>query len=214
MTRLILLFIASVLPLSAHADGDVDGVIKGVEAAYKDVKTLRADFVQVTRSKAMGDETRQRGRVKLKRPRKMQWVFTQPAGKEFVTNGETMWVWSASENQVIVSKGMASSGQGMSQLLDDLNRLGELFDVTLLDNAGKPNSVLLSLKPKQDAGFQNLQLRLAKKDYTVQEVLMVDAFNNEVQLTFSAVKNNVDIADGDFTFAVPDGAQVLNADGP
>ena len=48
----------------------------------------------------------------------------------------------------------------------------------------------------------------------VQEVLMVDAFSNEVHLTFSAVKNNVDIDDGQFSFNVPDGAQVLNTDGP
>jgi len=205
--------LASVFASTALAEGDVSAVIQGVEAAYKDVRTLRADFVQVTRSKAMGDETRQRGRVKLKRPRKMKWVFTQPAGKEFVTNGETMWVWSAAENQVIVSKGVAG-GQGMSQLLDDLNRLSELFDVTLLDSSGKPNSVLLSLQPKQDAGFQSLQLRLAKKNYTVQEVVMVDAFSNEVHLTFNAVKNNVAIDDGQFNFVVPDGAQVLNTDGP
>ena len=32
----------------ALAEGDVDAVIKSVEAAYKDVQTLRADFVQVT----------------------------------------------------------------------------------------------------------------------------------------------------------------------
>ena len=100
------------------------------------------------------------------------------------------------------------------QLLDDLNRLSELFDVTLLDSSGKPNSVLLSLQPKQDAGFQSLQLRLAKKNYTVQEVVMVDAFSNEVHLTFNAVKNNVAIDDGQFNFVVPDGAQVLNTDGP
>ena len=214
MSRVMFLFLVSFLSPMALADGDVSAVIAGVEAAYKDVRTLRADFVQVTRSKAMGDETRQRGRVKLKRPRKMKWVFTQPAGKEFVTNGETMWVWSAPENQVIVSKGMAAGGQGMSQLLDDLNRLGDLFDVSLLDNKAKPNSVFLSLKPKQDAGFQSLKLRLTKKNYSVQEVVMIDAFGNEVQLIFNAVKNNVELDDSQFNFVVPEGAQVLNADGP
>ena len=124
--------VAVFFALPASAEGDVDAVIKSVEAAYKDVQTLKADFVQVTRSKAMGDETRQRGKVRLKRPKKMRWVFTQPASQEFVTNGDTMWVWSAADNQVIVSKGAAGGGSGVSQLLDDLNRLGELFDVELL----------------------------------------------------------------------------------
>jgi len=206
--------VAVFFALPASAEGDVDAVIKSVEAAYKDVQTLKADFVQVTRSKAMGDETRQRGKVRLKRPKKMRWVFTQPASQEFVTNGDTMWVWSAADNQVIVSKGAAGGGSGVSQLLDDLNRLGELFDVELLDSKGRPNTILLGLKPKTDAGFQSLKLRLMKKSFLVDEVVMIDAFGNEVQLTFNMVKTNTPIEDAEFNFAIPDGAQVLNTDGP
>ena len=202
------------LALPASAESDVDAVIKGVEAAYKDVQTLKADFVQITRSKAMGDETRQRGKVRLKRPKKMRWVFTQPTGQEFVTNGETMWVWSAADNQVIVSKGVAAGGSGVSQLLDDLNRLGELFNVEILESKGRPNTILLGLKPKTDAGFQSLKLRLMKKSYLVDEVVMIDAFGNEVQLTFNMVKTNAPLEDSEFNFVVPDGAQVLNTDGP
>ena len=206
--------VAVFFALPASAEGDVDAVIKSVEAAYKDVQTLKADFIQVTRSKAMRDETRQRGKVRLKRPKKMRWVFTQPASQEFVTNGDTMWVWSAADNQVIVSKGAAGGGSGVSQLLDDLNRLGELFDVELLDSKGRPNTILLGLKPKTDAGFQSLKLRLMKKSFLVDEVVMIDAFGNEVQLTFNMVKTNTPIEDAEFNFAIPDGAQVLNTDGP
>ena len=204
----------SVFGLAHAGGGDVQEVISGVEAAYKDVQTLRADFVQITRSKAMGDETKQRGKVLLKRPKMMRWTFTQPAGKLFVTNGEKMWVWSAPENQVIISSGMGGGSTGMSQLLEDLNRLGDLFDVKLLPNEGKSGSVLLELKPKQDAGFQNLKLQLAEKTYMVQSVVMVDAFGNEVDLRFNQVRTNVSLADSEFSFEVPKGAQVLNADGP
>ena len=60
MFRVLVMAVTVLFAPPALAEGDVDAVIKGVEAAYKDVQTLRADFVQVTRSKAMGDETRQR----------------------------------------------------------------------------------------------------------------------------------------------------------
>ena len=102
----------------------------------------------------------------------------------------------------------------MSQLLDDLNRLGELFDVEMLDNKGRPNTHLLGLKPKTEAGFQSLKLRLLKKSYLVDEVVMIDAFGNEVQLKFNQVKTNTPIEDTVFDFKVPEGAQVLNTDGP
>jgi len=212
--RFLAIAVTVMFAFPASAEGDVSAVITGVESAYKDVQTLKADFVQITRSKAMGDETRQRGKVQLKRPRKMKWLFTQPTGQAFVTNGDTMWVWSEADNQVIISKGMAGGGAGMSQLLDDLDRLSELFDVELLENKGRPNTVLLGLKPKSDAGFQSLKLRLLKKSYLVQEVVMIDAFGNEVQLSFNMVKTNLPIDDAQFNFVVPEGAQILNADGP
>ena len=125
-----------------------------------------------------------------------------------------MWIWSQDENQVIVSKGMGSGGAGMGQLLDDLNRLGELFEVTLIPEDAKAGSVVLGLTPKQEAGFQSLKLRLAQKDYAVQQVIMIDTFGNEVDLSFSQVKFNVAMTAEEFVFKVPAGAQVLNADGP
>ena len=215
MFRMLIIWLGSAFLACAHASsGDVQEIINGVEAAYKDVQTLRADFVQITRSKAMGDETKQRGKVMLKRPKMMRWTFTQPAGKLFVTDGQKMWVWSAPENQVIISSGMGGGNTGMSQLLEDLNRLGDLFNVKLLPNEGKNGSVLLELKPKQDAGFQNLKLQLTEKSYMVQSVVMIDAFGNEVDLRFNQVRTNVSLADSEFSFEVPKGAQVLNADGP
>ena len=214
MFRRILFLVLCAFTTPSLAESDVNAVIKAVETAYTDVTTLRAEFVQVTRSVAMGDETKQRGRVLLKRPKMMRWEFTQPAGNTFVTNGEKMWAWSAAEKQVIVSKAGASGGQGMAQLLDDLNRLGELFEATLVDDSGHPNSIVLALKPKTEAGFQKLTLRLSNKDYAVQHVVILDAFGNEVELSFNQVKNNVSIDDDRFTFQVPAGATVLNADGP
>tara|TARA_B100000530_G_scaffold226014_1_gene145767 strand:+ start:105 stop:782 length:678 start_codon:yes stop_codon:yes gene_type:complete len=208
------IFLLMTLAMPALGSSDVEQVIKGVEAAYKDVQTLRADFVQVTRSSAMGDETKQKGRVQLKRPKMMRWVFTQPQGKLFVTNGETMWVWSQDENQVIVSKGVGANGGGMGQLLDDLNRLGDLFDVVIVPDQGKAGSVVLGLTPKQETSFQSLKLQLEQKTYAVQQVVMVDAFGNEVELSFSQVKFNAEMPASDFVFQVPAGAQVLNADGP
>lgn len=214
MFRRFVILMMSAFSMPVLAEGDVASVIKGVEVAYTDVTTLRADFVQITRSAAMGDETKQRGRVLLKRPKMMRWEFTQPAGNTFVTDGQQMWVWSAAEKQVIVSSASAVGGQGMAQLLDDLNRISELFDAVLLDNAEHPNSVVLALTPKAEAGFQRLTLRLARESYSVEHVVMLDAFGNEVELAFNQVKNNVDIKDDRFTFKVPAGASVLNADGP
>ena len=202
---------------TAPADpATVTELVTAVETTYAGVQSIRADFVQVTHSATMAQETRQRGKVLLERPRKMRWDFQQPDSSSFVTDGATMWVWSSSSNQVIISSANAAAGAGMTQLLDDLNQIDEQFNVTLVDganDAGK-RSFVLELIPKKEASFKKLRLTIAKKKYTLEQVTLTDQFNNQVELAFSQVRMNTDIPDTEFTFQVPKGAQVIRTDGP
>lgn len=191
-------------------------LVAAIEKTYGAVSSLRADFVQVSRSKATGAESRQKGRVFLKRPKKMRWDFVAPEGSTFVTDGATMWVWSQSTNQVIISSAAANAGGGMTQLLDDLNQLDELFVVTLVDGAGNTakNQFVVDLVPRKESGFKKLRITFTKKKYTVEQVNLTDLFDNTVELSFSQVRMNQDIADTQFNFQIPAGASVIRADGP
>ncbi len=201
-------------PVAAADPANVTELVAAVESTYAGVNSLRADFVQVTRSASMGQETRQKGKVQLERPRKMRWDFQQPDASTFVTDGTTMWVYSAANNQVIVSAVAAGAQGGMTQLLDDLNQLDEQFNVVLLDGAGNAakTSYLIELTPKQQTSFKKLRLTLSKKKYEVQQVLLTDQFDNQVDLSFSQIKINQDIPDATFNFQVPAGAQVIRTD--
>ena len=215
--RLVLIAVVLVAGSRSAFAEELTTVIQGIETAYRDVQSLKADFVQVTRNAAMGEGARQRGKLEMKRPKKMRWSFVQPSGKLFVTDGETMWVWSEADNQVIVSPVLAQSGgDGMTQLLDGLDSLSKLFDVTLVDaNAGpEKRSYKLNLVPKTGGSFQSIDLLVSRKDYKVQRVSMLDAFGNTVELNFQHVKLNTEITDSRFSFPIPDGAQVIRTDGP
>lgn len=193
----------------------VTELVTAVESTYASVTSLKADFTQVSRSTTMGQETRQKGKVELKRPRMMRWDFSQPEASSFVTDGTTMWVYSASTNQVIVSP-VANGAGGMTQLLDDLNQLDELFIVTIVDGVGDASkkSFVLDLVPKtSNANFKKLRLTLEKKKYLPETVVLTDSFDNQVELTFSQVRVNQDIPDADFNFKAPKGATVVNAGG-
>ena len=189
-------------------------VVTAVEATYKDVTAMSADFVQVTRSDL--GETRQQGLVQLKRPRMMRWDFAEPA-TSFITDGSQLWVWAAAENQVIVTEDF-SAGSGssdMSQLLTDLSKLSELFDVQQLSQGGEDTgtSYTLELTPKTPTAFKQLQIVVARDGYTLQRVVMVDSFDGVVELDFSQVRLNPEIADNQFTFSIPEGATVIRTDG-
>ena len=186
-----------------------------VEAAYKGVSSMKADFTQVSRSAAMGEGEKQRGRIQLMRPRSMRWDFTHPDPKLFVTDGKTMWVYTPAEKQVIISQDLGGGDGGVDQLLTTLESLDELFEVTLVDRQGgiEKRSYVLELVPRKEGAFKSLRLELSRRKYELEKLVIVDAFDNETEMTFSNLKLNPTIAAAEFSFTVPSGIQVVRADG-
>ncbi len=193
----------------------VDEIVKAVEGVYSGVEALQADFVQISRSAALGDEQRQKGRVVVKRPRKMRWEFTSPDKKLFLTDGSTMWIWSPADNQVIVYKDFSASGSDVTGLLSDLNKLNELFEVELVAGEGGDRSYVLDLTPKSaEAGnFKQLRISFTKRHLLVDRVLLTDQFDNVTDLTFSQVKLDAKVDEDSFVFQVPAGAEVITPEG-
>jgi outer membrane lipoprotein carrier protein len=196
--------------------GTAAEVVQGVEQVYGRAECLQAEFTQVSRSAALGDEQRQRGKVVVKRPRKMRWEFTSPDKKLFVTDGQTMWIWSPADNQVIVYQDFSGGSTDVTGLLSDLSRIDEMFAVTMLPPAGPGQSYVLDLKPKnaQAGNFKQLQITFSRRRLLVERVVLTDTFDNLTDLTFTQVKLDAKVDDGAFTFAVPAGAQVITPEGP
>lgn len=216
-TLVVGLSVAGAMPAAmAHTTSEnVDQVVASVQDTYRNVTSLQANFVQVSRSAAVSGESTQKGKVEFKRPRKMRWEFLQPSKSLFVTDGTTMWTWTQADNQVIVSTDLGSAGGGMTELFDDLGKMKERFDVELVDPPSGPDhkDYVLELTPKQDTSFKKLEVYISRKKYTLDKVVMTDALDNRVELTFKQVKLNPDLPDADFVFQIPDGAKVIQAGG-
>lgn len=191
------------------AAADATQLVQQVEAKYKDVSAIQAEFVQISRSEVFGDE-KQSGQVVLKRPKKMRWIFRDGVHKEFVTDGKTMWIYTKEDNQVIKYNDIGSNTGQADQLLQSLDKLDEVFKVDLLESAS--GSHALDLQPKTPGQVKKLQLEL-DKNLVVSKVVITDQFDNVTELRFTEVKLNVDVPDSQFTFQVPAGASVISADG-
>ncbi len=188
---------------------DVKEIIDVVEATYGSATSIRADFLQVDRSKALGTEVRQRGKIALERPQKMRVEMGLPATQIYVSDGKTMWSYSVKDKVVYESPEIGGGG-GMNILLEDLGRLGELFNVTLLPEKppGKP-SVTVQLVPKQPGAFKSLELTLSKPKYVLQDLVLVNQFDDVTEMSFTAVRMNQDIPDAEFTFTAPPGVKLV-----
>lgn len=187
----------------------VDGVITAVESKYKDVEALTANFVQTTKSPLFGDEVTN-GELKVKRPSMMRWTFEGDGGKEFVTDGDTMWIYTKAENQVLKYEDVSSMKSQADSLLQSLDKLNELFEVSVVDD-GDEAIHTLALAPREgESQFKSLQLVL-DGEYVIQGVTMTDPFDNVTELAFSEVELGAKLEDAAFAFEIPEGAQLVEA---
>lgn len=194
-------------PAVAHASAEA--VVKAVESKYATVTGMKAQFTQTVKSALYGDET-QKGEVTLKRPAKMRWSFSGD-GKQFVTDGETMWIYNAPDKQVIRYEDVSAQAGSAQSLLTSLDRIGELFTIT-----DRPDDVghTLLLQPKTaDAQFKQVELHLDPQ-LIVEKVVITDSFDTVTELVFSQVTLDPAVSDDLFVFKVPPGVEVIESGSP
>ena len=194
---------------TAAAPADVSAVLAKVQAKYGKVDVLQATFSQTSSSPLYG-ASEQTGRLTVQRPKRMRWDF-DGEGKQFITDGATMWIYSKADNQVIRYTDFGSQAASADALLQSLDRLGELFDVSLLEGPG----VRLGLVPKDAASaaqVKKIVLSLSD-DMGLQEVEVIDAYDGNTRLRFDEVELGGTVPAGTFDFKVPDGAKVVDASG-
>lgn len=191
---------------TAHA-GTAE-IIDAVEAKYGKVDAMQADFVQTTRSQLYGEQVA-KGDMTVARPSKMRWNFAGEKAKQFVTDGDTMWIYNQAQNQVLKYDDISQATTGANALLQSLDRLSEMFEVELLEDTAQLKK--LTLKPKADDGqLKRIDLSLSG-ELLVKDLVVVDAFDTETALTFTNVDLAPKLDEKLFSFTPPAGVEVIEA---
>ena len=185
-------------------------LVQAVKAAYRNVSSVRADFVQTVANSAMGTPDRQRGKISLEKPRKLRVDLGVPLQSSVVSDGKTLWVYSVAQKQVIETPEVAA-GAEVGALLEDLAHIDDVFNVTLIDDKPPKPSHTVSLVPRKPGNFKAIQLTLSKQKYVIQELVLVDQLDNRTTMSFTNLRMNTDVPDTEFVFAVPQGVQVIKS---
>ena len=78
------------------ADFDVAQTLKGIETRYNGAKTLSLSFSETYASR--GRRRSEKGDLFLRKPGRMRWQYTAPAGKLFVSDGKFVFSYLPEEN--------------------------------------------------------------------------------------------------------------------
>jgi outer membrane lipoprotein carrier protein len=185
------------------------GVVEALEAKYATVDALKADFVQTTHSTVYGEDE-QRGSLLVKRPAMMRWEFHGDEERHFVSDGQTMWVYTKSDQQVIRYDNVGGERSALDSLLSSLDHIDELFEVQLAERF--EDVIALDLTPHDQEQVKKARLLLSDA-LVIRHLTIVDPFDSITDLAFSNVQLDPEIPDSAFVFEVPEGVEVIPAGG-
>jgi outer membrane lipoprotein-sorting protein len=188
---------------------DLDALMAQLSETYSEVSAVQASFTQKSRSQMYGEGPSQPGTVTIARPRRMSITFGGDMPSQFISDGETLWVYSPVNNQVIVTPDMSDSSDGISDLLESLSSLQERFEVTALPAA--VGSQTISLAPKDGAQFKGLQLTFDDA-LRLTRLEIVDKLDTVTIMDFDSFELNPALPEGMFAFEAPEGTTVVRTD--
>lgn len=181
-----------------------------VEARYREVNFLQAEFFQNSFLIGVDRSEASRGAVFFKKPGMMDWVYNEPEKQRFISDGKTIWYYQPELNQTTVTefKNTFETELPVTFLLG-MGSLVESF--TLKRTCLSDEGIILELQPKKGEGsLSGFSLLVNPRDYTPLGARTLDVGGNETTILLTKVVVNPPQFDHPFTFDVPRGVDIID----
>ena len=201
-----------VLLYLAGAQTDASAVLDRVTAAFKDLKLLTADFVQVVQNPMTGAPDTSRGKLYQLPPNRFGMRFSSPRGDRLVADGRFFWIYtpSTTPDQVIRTRIPAAGGAAGPNLLGQFaDRPHERYRARYVRAEGALDVVTL-LPLEKDQPFTEATLWVDRNDGLPRRLEFQETTGQRRVLVLSGLALNGEIPWREFTFSVPAGARVVD----
>ncbi len=199
---------------NAPPSPEAQKVLDRLDAAQREVRTLRAKVVE-TRSLALLEQPQVlRGELSFERPGRIRWEYRQPETRVYVLDGGSLTGWIPSKNQVEKVnvkryeqrlRRMVAFGQESKQLVRD-------FTVALADRpsvAGTDELVLVPKSRRLRHRIQQVRLAVDRTSGMPRRIEYRTADGNAVALDVEGIELNRGLAADTFALRIPPGARVV-----
>lgn len=172
-----------------------------LDAFAEDLETLSGRFEQVTVD-ADGRVTEESsGELYYARPDRFRWSYAEPFPQEIVADGEQLWHYDISLEQVTVRE-QPGAAESPLLVLTRPELLDRFYRVT------DSGSEVIEFEPLED-GTDIVQGRLYFRDGLPRQLELEDDFGQLTRLRLLELERNPEISPDVFEFSVPDGVDVL-----
>lgn len=209
MRRIALWVSLAVLPLAAD-NVDLKTLLKGIEQRYNHAQTLQVQYNETytVQGRARKSET---GVLTLRKPGRMRWDYSAPAGKLFLSDGKNVYLYTPDTHRV--EKEPLKASEDMRAPLAFL--LGKLdFSKEFRDFAMQPEGAnrVVTAKAKNDKlPYEKVEM-LVTPEYEIRRLVVNSQDGSILTFLFDQEKLNPAVNDAQFKFQLPAGAQLVSGE--
>jgi outer membrane lipoprotein carrier protein len=206
-------WLCAVLPLAAISlcaqTPTAASIAAKVDARYDHMASLQAEFSE--HFSGLNLDRTETGTLWMKKPGRMRWSYSSPAGKVFVLDGKNAWFYSPGDAQAqhIPAKKLDDLRSPMRYLLGHTHLEKEMPGLALAALAG--GNYRLTGIPK---GMEQ-SVRLVTLDVTGDGLLLAirveDSDGTVTEFRFTGMRENGPMKDADFLFTPPAGVTVVES---
>ncbi|HEX5003932.1 MAG TPA: outer membrane lipoprotein carrier protein LolA [Gemmatimonadales bacterium] len=190
-----------------------DSIVERTSAAYRQLRSLTADFRQTVRNDMLGTFT-SRGALAQAGASQLSMRFTDPPGEAIVIDGTSVWIYtpSTAPGQVIRTPIANTAGYGVNLLGWLLDKPAERYTARYLGEEsldGTPVAVVGLTPAVEGLPFTSATLWLARSDALPRRLEVSEPSGNRRTLTLSNLQTNAPLPPDTFTFTPPKGVKVV-----
>jgi outer membrane lipoprotein carrier protein len=178
-----------------------------VDKYYNGLHSLRTAFTESFRG--MGIDREESGVLLLRKPGKMRWSYSHPAGKVFVLDGKYAWFYSPGDAQVerVSASQLDDLRSPLRFLLGHTQLQKELEGLTV---SSGPDGLLLSGVPKgMEKRVERIVLGVSP-DGVIHSMTITETDGAQTAFTFKDSVADAPAPDSEFVFHAPAGVPVVD----
>ena len=208
--KILTLFTLLILPGTLFAESSEQQALDAIQQQYETVSTFEADFTQRSYVKMMNQTQSVQGKVKIKKPGKMKWVYGAPDTQILISDGKNLWLDVPEEEQATkVPVESIYSSNTPALFLAGKGKLTQSFNVESVSEENQ--NILVTLVPKsEEQGLARLILQADKKNYQITGSTVYDKLGNKTEIRFSRIRINREIPEEQFQLKTPPGVEILD----
>ena len=171
------------------------------------VKTLKAEFKQTIFSSSNEAIDYSEGLIWLKKPEQILWEFQRPNIKKIILNGESLSIYDANLNQLLIVPYTDQYQSSLASILINNNNLEAFYEIHSKINDGEFYTVTLFQK-KNDSLFTKIEITIS--EMLIHKIKLWDSSGQSISIVLENVKMNISLLDSSFKFIPPKGVDIFD----